>query len=357
MSIHKNRKDEHVALAESFYNSRPLRHFDYLQFVHHSFPEINQANVSLETSFSNMKLTSPFYINGMTGGSDKSYEINRDLAIVARETGLLMASGSVSAGLKHPETAESYRVIRQMHSDGYILANLGPEHSLENAKRAIELLEADGIQIHVNAPQELVMPEGERQFEKWLTNIATLTHSLDKPVIVKEVGFGMSERTIQQLMQAGVTTVDISGRGGTNFVQIENARREHQELSILENWGQSTPISLIEAQRAMNSIDILASGGIQNPVDVVKALALGAKAVGVSGFFLHSVLNHGVNATIETVVEWQNTIQTLMTLLGQEKIEQLKQTDVVIQGPVKDWCEARQLPWQAYARRSDFRKS
>lgn len=92
-------------------------------------------------------------------------------------------------------------------------------------------------------------------------------------------------------------------------------------------------------------------------MDVVKALALGAKAVGVSGFFLHSVLNHGVNATIETVVEWQNTIQTLMTLLGQEKIEQLKQTDVVIQGPVKDWCEARQLPWQAYARRSDFVKS
>ena len=352
MAQHINRKDEHVELAEAFYHERISDHFDAIKFVHHSFPTVNHSNVSLATHFGGMDFTAPFFINGMTGGSDKTYSINQDLATVARETGLAMASGSVSAGIKHPETASSFEIIRQTNPNGKIFANLGPEHPLENYLRAIEILKADALQIHVNAPQELVMPEGERTFDTWLTNIEKTVRSVGVPVIVKEVGFGMSRQTITQLQQAGVKTIDVSGNGGTNFLKIENARREHHEFAFAEDWGQSTALSLLEGSSLDSSPELIASGGIRNPYDIVKSLALGAKAAGLSGHFLHLVLNKGVDETVAEVERWKNSIQTMMTLLSAETVADLSQTDVVFIDPIKTWCEARQIDWVAYANRS-----
>jgi len=221
----------------------------------------------------------------MTGGSPKTAIINHDLATVARETNLAMASGSISAGIKHPETQESFRIIRKTNPNGLIFANLGAEHSLENAKIAVDLLEANALQLHVNAPQELVMPEGERNFNGWLQNIEKIVANLEVPVIVKEVGFGMSQETIQQLIDVGVKTIDISGRGGTNFAQIENARRDQNDLNFTSDWGQSTAVSLLESYSLQNQVEILASGGIKTPMDMIKALSLGAKATGLQLMF------------------------------------------------------------------------
>ncbi|MGX7029836.1 type 2 isopentenyl-diphosphate Delta-isomerase [Vagococcus zengguangii] len=347
-----NRKDEHVELAEAFYHERQTDHYDAIKFVHHSFPTVNQADVSLATSFAGLDFSTPFFINGMTGGSEKTYKINQDLATVARETGLAMASGSVSAGIKHPETAPSFEIIRQTNPNGKVFANLGPEHPLENYLRAVDILKADALQIHVNAPQELVMPEGERVFETWLNNIEKTVQSVGVPVIVKEVGFGMSRQTIMKLQQAGVQTIDVSGNGGTNFLKIENARREHQEFAFAEDWGQSTAISLLEGSTLTNSVELIASGGIRNPYDIVKSLALGAKAAGLSGHFLHLVLNEGVEATIAEVERWKNSIQTMMTLLSAKSVADLTASDVILMDPLKTWCEARQINWQAFANRS-----
>lgn len=352
MSQQINRKDEHVTLATKQYQQVAASDFDHLTFVHHSLPQINVSDVSLATSFAGFELDVPFYINGMTGGSAWTADINEKLATVAKATGLAMATGSVSSALKHPETIPSYDIVRQVNPDGLIFANLGAEHPVENGKKAVSLLSANAIQIHVNAPQEMIMPEGSRTFIDWQQSIKEMVAHVGVPVIVKEVGFGMSRETLQQLTEIGVTTIDISGHGGTNFATIENARREKSEYHFLADWGQSTVVSLLEAQPFVTSHDILASGGIRTALDITKALALGAKACGISGQLLELVQTYGVTETIATVNLWKEQIRTIMTLLGCRTITELQQTDLILTGPVKDWCFARQIDVTSFANRS-----
>jgi isopentenyl-diphosphate Delta-isomerase len=345
------RKNEHIALVHKHYQEKQMSDFQNIKFVHHAFPPINAQEVQLNSQIGPLKLDFPFFINAMTGGSDETKRINEDLAIVARETGLVMATGSMSILFKHPELSDSFQIVRKQNPNGLIFANLGAGHSIENAKRAVAVLEADALQIHVNATQELIMPEGDRDFKLWLSNIETIVCQLEVPVIVKEVGFGMSRETIQQLIDCGVQIIDVSGRGGTNFAQIENSRRKDVSYDFLEDWGQSTVVSLIEAQSNPH-IDYIASGGIKNPLDVVKSLALGAKAVGVSGEFLHVLQEQGIEATIRFVNEWKTQVQTIMALLGKVKVEDLVKTDLILTGDAQDYCETRNLDWKSLANRT-----
>lgn len=347
-----NRKNEHVSLAEKFAKETRKSDFDSFRFVHHSFPEMSVADASISTSFAGLEMASPFYINAMTGGSTWTKKVNEKLALIARETGIAMATGSISAALKDHSVEDSYTIVREVNPNGMVFANLGTGQTLENAKKAVDLIQADALQIHVNSPQEIVMPEGDRDFSNWLTELENIVHHLAVPVIVKEVGFGMSRETIQQLTSIGVKTIDISGQGGTNFAQIENYRRTTEKFDYLEDWGQSTVISLVEAQPFINEIDLLASGGIRNPLDIVKALSLGAKGVGISGLFLHMALRDGVEATILEVNAWKNQIASIMTLLGKKSIKDLSQADIILLGEVKDWCELRKIDASIFANRS-----
>lgn len=144
----------------------------------------------------------------------------------------MMATGSVSAALKDPSVADSYTVVRKVNPNGLILGNMGAGRTSEDAKKIVNLLQADGMQIHLNVPQELVMPEGDHDFHEWQKNIEETIQQLSVPVIVKEVGFGMSKETIQQLQLLGAQAADVSGRGGTSFSQIENARRKNVNWTI-----------------------------------------------------------------------------------------------------------------------------
>ena len=347
----KNRKDEHLSLAKAFHKEQE-NDFDHLRFVHHSFPETNSDKVDISTSFCHLTLPQPFYINAMTGGSDRAKTINQQLGIIARETGVMVATGSVSAALKHPELADSYTIMRKENPGGKIFANVGTGAALADAQRAVDLLEADGLQIHVNAPQELVMVEGDRQFNGWLENVQEIAASLSVPVIVKEVGFGMSSETLQRLAAIGIQCVDISGQGGTSFTQIENARRPKRELSFLNDWGQSTVISLLEANSYQKELTILASGGIRNSLDIVKGLSLGAKSIGISGTILNQLMSHGVEATIELVQQWEAELRMLYTLLGKPGTAALTTADIVFDRPIIDWCESRGIAYQHFAQRS-----
>ena len=355
MEKKNNRKNEHVSLAEHFYQDTHQTDFDHLRFVHHSLPETGTQKIDISTSFAGLSMNQPIYINAITGGSTWTKKVNEKLATVARETGMLMASGSLSAGLKDPSVADSFTIIRETNPNGLVLANLGGGQTLENAKKAIDLVQADGLQIHLNTPQEIVMPEGDRDFSTWMSELERIVNGVDVPVIVKEVGFGMSHETIQQLTSIGVKTIDVSGMGGTNFAQIENYRRKENKLDFLEGWGQSTAISLLEAQSFIHSSEILASGGIRTSMDIVKSLSLGARAVGVSGHFLHSVLKNGVEETIVEIEQLKEHIVAIMTLLGAETIADLQYADVIISGPVKEWCEARGIDYRSYARRNQLR--
>lgn len=348
-----SKKDDHVDLALKFHQEKQKSDFDNVQFVHQVFSDVNVDDVDISTSFAGLDLAHPFYINGMTGGTGKTKGYNEKLSILARETNTFIASGSLSVGLKDPDVLDSFKVVRQLNPNGIVFANLGAEKSLEDAKRAVDILKADGLQIHVNICQELVMPEGDRGFGSWLDNIEHIVSNLGLPVVVKEVGFGMSRKAIKSLLDIGVKTVDVGGKGGTNFARIENFRRiEDDKYNFLENFGNSTIVSLLEAQDFVDDHEILASGGIRNSLDIVKGLAFGARACGMAARILNLVENKSLDKAIEEVENWKYHIRSIMSLLSVDKIEDLKTTDIILQEDVKDWAEARNIDWRKFANRS-----
>ncbi|MBY5021047.1 type 2 isopentenyl-diphosphate Delta-isomerase [Streptococcus suis] len=352
-----NRKDQHVGLANQQFSIESADDFEQTRFVHHSLPEIATDEVDISTQVAGLDLSAPFFINAMTGGSEKTGKINRLLGILGHLGKIPLASGSVSAAIKDPSVADTFSVMRKENPHGIIFANLGAHHDLENAKRAVDLLEANALQIHVNAPQEIIMPEGDRDFSMWLKNIETLVRELDVPVIAKEVGFGMSRETIAQLASVGVQTVDISGTGGTDFAKIENTRRTFREYTYLEGWGQSTVTSLVEGMSLADDIrpSLIASGGIKNPLDIVKSLSLGADLVGLSNRFLQFVKETDgahLEEGLREIRNFQEQITAIMTLLGARNIAELRTKDLILAPTVQNWCEARGIDWKAYANRS-----
>ena len=352
MNTQTNRKNEHVSLSENFYKDGDSS-FKDVHFMHHSFPGISVSDVTLSTNLDEMTFSAPFFINAMSGGSDWTGKLNQKLGVVARETGLAIATGSISAGLKQPEFEQSYKIIRQENPNGLVFANLGAGHGSENAKKAIDMIQADALQIHINAPQEVVMPEGDRDFSNWIENIQDILEQIDVPLIVKEVGFGMSRETVKLLQDIGVKHIDISGKGGTNFAQIENFRRREHKLDDMESWGQTTSVSLLEAMEVKDNSHIISSGGIRSAQDILKSLAMGASLVGVSSQFMHMVLNDTEQA-IEMVEQWKLEIQRSMTLLGAKSIKDLTHTDLIIRGETAEWAELRNIDLKKYANRFTY---
>ncbi|TCD45734.1 type 2 isopentenyl-diphosphate Delta-isomerase [Streptococcus sp. X16XC17] len=356
-----NRKDQHVGLANRQFTMEPAKDFAETRFVHQSLPEMKVDDVDMSTTVAGIKMDVPFFINAMTGGSEKTGEINKNIARISYLANIPVASGSVSAGIKDPSVAKTFSVLRFENPDGIIFANLGAHHDVENAKRAVDLLEANALQIHLNAPQEIVMPEGDRDFSMWLTNIEKIVREIEVPVIVKEVGFGMSRETVQQLASVGVKTVDVSGTGGTDFIKIENKRRVMDFYDFLEGqWGQSTVTSIVEAMSLPEDIrpQIIASGGVKNPLDIVKALALGADLVGMSNRFLRYFREtHQLESTLNQMISFKDFTRELMTLAGAKTIAELRQKDMLLGSDVQNWCQARGIDWQSYANRSRLKRN
>lgn len=334
-----NRKNDHIkyALSQDFIEND----FDKVRFVHQAISPISLTEVNLNTSFCNINFPYPFFINAMTGGTEKAQEINDKLAKLAREFNLPIASGSLSIALKDPRVSNSFTILRQNHPDGIIMANLGADKTFSDALIAKDLLKADIMQIHLNQVQELIMPEGERDFKNWQENIADIVKNVNLPVIVKEVGFGMSRKTFEILKSLNVKTIDVSGKGGTNFAKIENLRRQ-TPMTYLNDWGLSTVESLLEASN-FKDLEILASGGIRHPLDVAKALALGAKAVGMSSYFLKLVMNHSLSEAIEKVEQFILELKTIMALLGTKTIEKLKNTEIILEDSLLSFMKQRKI--------------
>lgn len=337
-----HRKDEHLSLATATYQRAHQHHyFDQVRLIHNALPEMAVKDVDHHVQLADgLQLEWPFYLEAMTGGSNQAAKVNRTLAQLASKHHLAMATGSLSVALKEPATRPSFTVVREENPDGIVIANLGADASLENAQTAIDILGANALELHLNAAQELVMPEGDRDFH-WLDNIASLVDKLDLPVIIKEVGFGMSRTTIDRLKDAGVQLVNVSGRGGTNFAMIEDRRNHQLDLDDLADWGQTTPESLLEARG--NKATIIASGGITCPLDVVKAGVLGAQAVGVAGYFLNILIRDGATALDEILTEWQTELPRLLTLLGCRNFRDLQETPFVLQGDLYSYAQQRHL--------------
>ncbi|MEV0171119.1 type 2 isopentenyl-diphosphate Delta-isomerase [Streptomyces sp. NPDC050803] len=346
-----DRKDAHVRLAvEQQRGTGERNQFDEVTFVHHALAGIDRSEVSLRTRFAGIDWPVPLYINAMTGGSEKTGRINRDLSVAARETGLPIATGSMSAYFKNPSSAGTFGVMREENPDGFIMANINATATVEQARRAVDLLRADALQIHLNTVQETVMPEGDRSFGSWGARIEEIAAAVDIPVIVKEVGFGLSRETVATLQKLGVAVADVGGRGGTNFARIENGRRDLADYAYLDGWGQSTPACLLDAQDA--GIPLLASGGVRHPLDVARSLALGARAAGASGGFLKTLLDGGVPALVGLITTWLDQLAALMTALGARTPADLARCDVLIHGDLRAFCADRGIDTHRTATRS-----
>ncbi len=210
-----------------------------------------------------------------------------------------------------------------------VIGNLGADHPLENCQKAVAMLSADALELHLNAAQELVMPEGDRSFY-WLENLKQVTQNLAVPVIVKEVGGGISPLALAKLKQCHVKYVDLSGKGGTNFIAIENERRKRKEYHFLTDLGLTTAEVLLAAQPYKADFSFTASGGIRNALDIAKCIALGADNVGISGLFLHTLLKEDTTGLIALIEDLKQQLAQIMLLVSCKNITELQQAPYVL---------------------------
>lgn len=306
-----NRKDQHLDLALK--QIEKFNSFDKYRLKYYSLPKFSLEDIDLQTSICGIKIDFPFYINAITGGSDIGDKINKDLEYVAKKTNILFFPGSYSPILK----GES-----NYYPKGHGF-NLGIDKKVDAFITGIKATNPKFIQIHLNLIQELLMPEGDHNFSEWKINLENILKEINIPIILKETGFGMNNETIEELLSMGVKCIDISGMGGTNFANIENTRA-NKKREYFEKIGYDTCTSLEYSKQFQNNVDILASGGIRNPLDIVKALALGAKAVGISNHFLKILINEGKDKLITTIEEWKTEIKYLMLISNSKNIEELK---------------------------------
>ena len=330
-----NRKDEHIKYALKYQS--PYNSFDDMELIHHSLPDYDLSEIDLHTHFAERDFEFPFYINAMTGGSEKGRAVNQKLAQIAQATGLVMVTGSYSAALKNPHD-DSYP-SKEEFPELLLATNIGIDKPYELGLQTIHEMQPIFLQIHVNLMQELLLPEGEREFRQWKENLADYATKMPAPVILKEVGFGMDLKTIEMAHKLGIKTVDISGRGGTSFAYIENQRGHNR--SYLDEWGQSTVQTLLNAQPMIDKIEILASGGVRHPLDIVKCLVLGAKAVGLSRAILELVEKYSVEEVITIINGWKDDLRLIMCALNCKTIAELRQVDYLLYGKLNEANQKR----------------
>lgn len=311
-----NRKEQHIEQSLLMYSENNM--FKKMKIYPFSIPIFPLSSVDISTSFLGHNFRYPFYINAMTGGSKISYEINKRLANISKETGIFLFLGSFSMGLKN-KYLESYEVA--INSLDQIGLNIGIDKPLEDMEYIIRKYKPTFLQVHVNATQEYI--QGNLNFNNWLSNLKNLK-TLNFPVILKETGFGMSREMIDLAYQNGIKCIDISGRGGTDFAKIENEIVQKPKR-YFQKWGLTTYESLIEAKPYIDKIDILASGGITNPIEIVKCLILGAKAVGLSGHVLDLMEHYPDEKVIDILNGYKDDIRYILSTLGVDSITKLRE--------------------------------
>ncbi|WP_236910813.1 type 2 isopentenyl-diphosphate Delta-isomerase [Clostridium sp. Cult1] len=337
--LRKDRKKEHIEYyLKSTFESDTL--FKDIFIEHNSLPDLNFNEISGKTDFLGKTIEYPIMINAMTGGTEFSREINRDLSKIAKKYGIPMAVGSQTIALRDRESYNSFKIVRETVGEkGVVIANLSGQASLEDVKFSMDLIEADAIQLHLNPAQELVMKEGDRDFKGILRNIEKIVSNIEKPVVVKEVGFGISKEVAQRLYDVGIRHIDVSGKGGTNFIEIEDRRDDEIDFSDIYSWGIPTALSLIQCRSISEDLILISSGGIRTSLDILKSLVLGASVVGISGRILRELIEGGYERANKYMEGLTYKFKVLMLLTGSKNIEELKKLPYKVKGELKDLLE------------------
>ena len=287
----EKRKREHLQIClDQDVRSGTTTGLERYRLVHQALPEMALEDVDTAVSFLGRELGAPILISAMTGGTELAYDINRRLALAAQEMGLAMGLGSQRAGIEEPALMETYGV-RDLAPDILLLANLGAVqlntgYGLEECLRAVESVGADALVLHLNPLQEALQPEGNTDFGGLLDRIAQLCRAFPYPVIVKEVGWGLSAETARALEGAGAAALDIGGAGGTSWSEVERHRSDsatHSEVAgAFLDWGIPTAESLNQVRRVCPNLPLVASGGLTDGTEVAVCLALGANLAGMA---------------------------------------------------------------------------
>ncbi len=300
--------------------------FDDVKLVHKALPELDFDKINTETEFLGKKLNYPVIIEALTGGISKAKEINRDLAVVAEEFGIGLGVGSQRRAIDNPEFSDTY-CVRDVAPNVFLAANLGAVQlnygfGVAECRQAIEMIDADALALHINPLQEVIQPGGDRNFSGLVKKINMVSKKLNKPVIVKCVGSGISYETAEKLK---VSAIDVGGSGGTSWSLIEGFRgdeKTHRIGKTFAGWGVST----VQAIREVSKLDVplIGSGGIRSGVDAAKAIALGADCVGVALPVLRAWSQKGVVGVEDFFEQFIEELKIAMFLSGSESVPELE---------------------------------
>lgn len=336
------RKLEHIKYALELGDGPASTHFEDLRFLHNCLPEINPADIVVSGQMLGKEIAFPFLIDAVTGGTDAVAEVNADLAQVAAACGIPMAVGSQFGAVGDGCWQESYSIVRQYNPDGIVFANMSALATPEQAQTAVDMINADAIEIHLNAAQELFMPEGDKDYSGMIENIAAIKEYVSVPVIIKETGCGIAAEQFSLCQTKGFNVFDCAGAGGTNFPAIE-ARRAGIVLSDdFAGWGVPTAWSLVDAAMTLRKdCFLIASGGIRTAAEAARAFALGADLVGITGPILRLVIEKDVKTAAEYVKGLVEGLVKYMSLLGCQNVNELRNVPLIITGETKTFIECR----------------
>ena len=345
-----DRKLEHLLICENYdveFKDK-TNGFEDIELIHNVLPEIDKQEIDLSTDVFGKKLDSPLFITAITGGHPAAKEINRQLAIAAENNGIAMGVGSQRAACEHPELEDTYTVVRENAPDCLLVGNIGAPQ-LNLAEKAVEILDADILAIHLNPLQESIQPEGDLDARGYIDLISQITDSVSIPVLAKETGCGISAESAKLLVDAGVNYIDVEGAGGTSWAAVETYRAEDRYLGeTFWDWGIPTAISTAEVVSAVD-VPVISSGGIRSGLEAAKAIALGADAVGMALPFLkNSSSQEHLNKFIQ---RFNDSLRIAMFLVGANDIEELKQSRLVIRGKTREWLNERGINTKNYSRR------
>ena len=361
MSITK-RKQRHIRVSlEEKVNSDVPTGLEDVNLVHRAVPEIDLKDVDTGIELFGKSLSAPLIISAITGGTEEAEKINRTLATIAEKLGVGIGVGSQRIAIQQPEVERTFRIVRESAPHALVIANIGcPQLSLgwgiKEARKAVKMIDADALAIHMNPLQEAIQVDGDTNFKGIVDKVKALTAELGVPIVMKETGAGISYEDARRLEAAGVAGFEISGLGGTSWAAVEHhiAREVGEDKmeylgKALWNWGIPTTCSLVEV-RAASKGKIIASGGLRTGLDVAKVLALGAEAVGIAKPFLQKAVEgeEVLEKHIKTIIE---EMRISMFLMGARSVAEMRGVPVVVTGWTAEWLRVRGFDPAAFATR------
>ncbi len=359
MTETEKRKAEHIKilLEQKAQARKATTGFEDIQLIHRALPEVDRQKINLSASFLGKKLSAPLIVGAMTGGTEEATKINASIAEAVEKLGLGMGVGSQRAAIEDQKLEKTYSIARKKAPHAFLIANIGGVqlvhgYGLKEVKKAVEMIDADAIAVHLNAVQEALQPEGQTNFKGVLAKISEIAGELDMPVIVKETGCGISAEDAKALEAAGVKAIDIGGLGGTSFATVEYYRSTSPNNmgEAFWDWGIPTAASLIETTQTVK-IPVVASGGVRSGLDIAKSLALNANLASISQPVLEASVK-GAKKTEELLSRSIDELRNAMFLVGAENLESLAKAPVVVNGKTAEWLNIRGFDTVKYAQRS-----